>query len=439
VWIRRFACWALAGTLGLADTALITPSEAFPLLLCFMAGGAVGFAVMGLSGKWDPSGSMALSEAIWLLGIRLFDSASASVRILSALAVSFGMSATFGSLCELNRSLDPICSCLLREKRTDTARYYDRLGSTLDIAAAFVFFSFIRIRSILFIIMLFAAAAALRFPLSRRHLGRLPAPGEELTKALSLQLMPFMQRERKRRRFIWVIRRAVRFLQRGRVDGTDCLPSADTKGVIYLCNHGYVQGAVMSRAWFTRPFRSWSISDLMDPEDAYPHIRKYQVDPQPWVPERWRDPLAKSLVRLYAWLFDSLDSIPVYRNRLRKLMDTFRDTAYALECGDAVMIYPENPDDPTLAEPGYLTEGVGPFYTGFTMIGSYYYARTGETVTYIPMYCSKKKRRLMIGAPVIFDPLNDPAAEKRRIVTETRDTMLMLMEQAEGAPVTAAV
>ncbi|MCL2867617.1 MAG: hypothetical protein FWF47_07660 [Clostridia bacterium] len=431
VWIRRFACWSLAGTAYV----LCAGNDAGLLSLAALAaGGALGILLRAVSRERDPSFTAAMGALFWLAGFFFSMGTSPVFWFLSPAAMGLGMMIAFAYLSVLDGFMDAVCSLLIGREVRDTARYFDRFSATADILAAWFFFTLTGFTGVIPASLLLAAAAALRFPLKLVHLKRLPKPGEQPSKALEAQLMPFLTRRRKRRHFIWLIRRGMQLIWRGGMAGAENLPPPGTDGVVLLCNHGFVQGTIFSRLWLDRPFRSWSISDLMVREDAYPHIRQYQVNTITWLPNGLRDPLTKVLIRLFAWLFDSLDSIPVYRNRLRKLMETFRATSDALECGDAVMIYPENPDDPGLDKPGYTSQAIAPFFSGFTMIGSFYHARTGKAVTYIPMYCSKKTRLLYIGAPIVHDLQNDPAAEKERIVTLSRNAMIAFMEAAEGIP-----
>lgn len=436
VWMRRLAYFSLMGTLRIACELMAAPSWRLSRLAMLLSGGAAGWLARPRGLRRDPSTETALGEVCCLVGLPLFFLSHG----LALFMIGLGAVKAFLGVKALAGYLDALCSYLLKTEKRHTRRYFEGLSGTLDAGLGVAVFSLYPRMNLAVFCLLAAFWAAYRFPLSVLHLNRLPNPGQIPSPAIAKQLTPYVTSKRKRRRLIFMIRQLVRVLIPGRVLGAQNMPPETQKGVIYLCNHGYVQGTILSRAWFARPFRSWSLSDLMVPEDAYPHIRKYQVDTVgAFIPIRFRSAVTKVLVKFYAWLFDSLDSIPVYRNRLRQLMETFRETADALECGDLVVIYPENPDDPSLEKPGYLTDNIGPFFTGFTMIGSLYHSRTGESVTYVPMYCSKKKRRLAIGAPIVSDPERTAAEEKERIVSQAREAMLNLMAEVEGAEVGVSV
>ena len=125
-----------------------------------------------------------------------------------------------------------------------------------------------------------------------------------------------------------------------------------------------------------------------------------------------------------AWIMRSLESIPVYRDQPRALIQTFRDTVTAMEAGDNILLFPENPNDPNQAQRGYLRDSVGEFYTGFTMLAQLYHQKTGKIVQFIPIYADKKKRTLSFGPAIYYNPDNHPAEEKQRIVTYLRNQML---------------
>lgn len=434
VCLRRFATFGLVVSLPIMCESLFIPSGALPRWCAVLTGGLLGRFALNASKKGDPSTGMAFGEAVWLWGFLLTLSGHVVIQSIGFFAFAFGIWTTFLALSRFLPYLDPLCALLTTKQTPSAAALVESFLGTCDILLGLILSYFLPKTQFLILSLILALLSALRFPLDKKNLDRLDEARNTRQKVLVKQLNPYILCKRKRRHFVWVIRSFIRLTVRGRLIGESNLPPENAQGVVYLCNHGYIYGTVFSRAWFPRPFRSWSISDLMEKEHAHSHIHTFIVDPQKWIPPFMRETVTRILIRAFAWLLDSLDSIPVYRNQLRKLMFTFRETADALICGDAVMIYPENPDDASLPEPGYQAHTIAPFFTGFTMINSLYYNETGLPVTYVPMYCSLKAHTLSIGTPIVHNPDNDPIFEKERIVLEARETMLSLMRELEGEP-----
>jgi len=414
VWLKRFIYLSLAGTLG----PLLSQWQ---LLLMLLAGNGLGL----VKKVKDPTLHMVCGKIIWLVGALI------GIPLVSAALMGFGIATTFKALSKLGGYLNPLCAFLKKRPCPRAKGVMEGIGCGIDLLLSLPFVLLVPAAILLPLSLAAAIIAALRFPLSESHLNRLCTYEQTHSAALERQLAPFVYLKRKRRHLIWVVRFFVRLFCPGKLIGAENLPPPDRTGVIYLCNHGYAAATIFSRAWLNTRFRSWSISDLMDPRDAYDHVMRYQVGQWAFIPAKFKDRATKIVMRIFVWLFDSIDSIPVYRHRLRELMNTFKATEDALECGDIVMIYPENPDDPSLPEPGYVSDRIIPFFSGFTMIGSMFYDKTGCAVTYMPMYCSTGKRCMCISEPIIFNPENDMASEKERIVSLAYNSMAAMRAETE--------
>jgi hypothetical protein len=107
-------------------------------------------------------------------------------------------------------------------------------------------------------------------------------------------------------------------------------------------------------------------------------------------------------------------------------MATFRLSVEAMQSEDNLLIFPENPDAASLDKPGYLRKGIGDFFTGFTMLAPLYYNKTGKKAIFMPVYASREKRTISFGSGIEYDPGNQPAEEKMRIVNGLRESMLAM-------------
>ena len=118
-------------------------------------------------------------------------------------------------------------------------------------------------------------------------------------------------------------------------------------------------------------------------------------------PLRW--PISKLCGPLSVWAMKSVECVPVYRHKPRELTTTFRKSVEAMQAGDNLLIFPENPDaDPN--RPGYEHGRPGELFRGFTMLAQVYYARTGKCCRFVPMLAHKGMRTLSFGTEIDYDP-----------------------------------
>ena len=142
-------------------------------------------------------------------------------------------------------------------------------------------------------------------------------------------------------------------------------------------------------------------------------------------------PIAKMIGPLSVWAMGCLESIPVYRNKPRDLMNTFRMSVEALQAGDNLLIFPENPNAVAQGH-GYERQGLGELFTGFEMLAPIYYNKTGKCLRFIPAFAHQKMRTLTFAPIITFDPNNEPNAERERIVSYLQETMREMYEAEEA-------
>lgn len=204
----------------------------------------------------------------------------------------------------------------------------------------------------------------------------------------------------------------------------------DADPVIYLCNHATIYGPVTGYVFTPSHVRPWVISNIMvDMQETVPYLYKYTFSQVKWIPRSLRYPVTVAMSRLAHWAFRELDALPVYRDHPMELMKTFRKAVAAMECGDDMLIFPENPNAAGI-DHGYEREGVGELFSGFAMIGQLWHRKTGRCCRFVPMFADRDTHVLHIGKPVIYDPANESAAERQRIADEVSAEMNRL---AKGA------
>lgn len=284
-----------------------------------------------------------------------------------------------------------------------------------------------------------ALLAAFRFPLEKRYTEKLRAflmlrENGETNAPLQQQLEDVIIRVRRRRYGIKLLMLALRPFFRSQVVGADTVHLKEGVSTVFACNHGELYGPVVAYLYIPFPFRPWSINETVDRAKVADYLYTNTFQWQAWLPKRLHRPLAQLSAPVLSWIMHSVDSIPVHRGNPRALMETFRETCAAMEAGDNILLFPENPNDPSLEGPGYLREGVGPFFTGFVTAGQMYYQRTGKCARFFPLFADKTHKTLTFGTATDYDPDRPPAVEKQRIVDHLRAEMLRMAGDMESGP-----
>ena len=287
-------------------------------------------------------------------------------------------------------------------------------------------------------LVLVAAAflSAFRFPLDRRLTAKLRAflrlqENGETNLPLQKQLEDTVIKVHRKRYGIKLIILILRPLFYVRVIDKEKVRAIPGVSTVFTCNHGEIYGPIVTNLYVPFSFRPWVIDEIAEPDRSAQYLYRNTLSRQRWIPKRLRLPAAKALMVFLAWVMRSLDSITVYRDNPRELVRTFRETAAAMEAGDNLLIFPENPNDDSLDKAGYLREGVGEFFTGFAMIAQIYHQKTGKCAQFVPIFADKKHRTLSFGEPTFYKPEGPPRQEQQRISDYLRGEMLRMAGLAQ--------
>ena len=284
--------------------------------------------------------------------------------------------------------------------------------------------------------VLVALLCVLRFPLSSRYMHKLarflnireeggdnPSLEKQLEEVvLSRHRQPFLIR---------AIMAVLRPCFRHKLQGVERIVQDENNPIVFLCNHGEIYGPVAAMLYIPVPVRPWVISNMTaNPKEVAEYLYKYTFGPMTWLgPLRMK--VSRLLGRLSVWAMRQLEAIPVYRHKPRELMTTFRRSVEAMEAGDNLLIFPENPDATEI--PGYQHGGMGDMFRGFPMLAQVYYNRTGKRCRFLPMYAHKGLRTLSFGEFILYDPDADPMAERDRIVDEATRQMRAMATREDAA------
>lgn len=274
---------------------------------------------------------------------------------------------------------------------------------------------------------------ALQCPIDRRYAHKLDRllSQEEECKPLRHQLENVVLHTHRRPWFILALIAVLQRVYPHHLQGAEHIHKDEENPLIYLCNHGNLYGPMVCMLFIPSYVRPWSISQVMvDKEETVQYLYRYNFSEAKWLPRPLRMPVSRLVAALSHWCMHSLEAIPVYRDHPRQLITTFRTAVDALQCGDAMLIFPENPNA-VEQDHGYERSGVGTLFSGFAMLAPAYYHRTGKRCRFLPLYAHQGRHVLRFGEEVVYDPDNDPMAERDRLVQAIADQMNRLCAEVE--------
>jgi len=192
---------------------------------------------------------------------------------------------------------------------------------------------------------------------------------------------------------------------------------------IFVCNHSQIYGpiaAILNLPFYVKP---WVISKMVYNDQISAHIQQGTFNRQKWLPKPLRYRAGKILGPVIAFAIQSTEPIPVYQSERKDMLRMIGNSVEALEAEDNILIFPENP----FATDGYVTEGIGEFFSGFVNIARDYYRKTGKSVTFYSIYADKYKRTLSFSTGVTFDAAVPFKKEKEIITRMLYEKMLGLI------------
>jgi len=200
---------------------------------------------------------------------------------------------------------------------------------------------------------------------------------------------------------------------------------------VFVANHAGAMGPIGIAASLPLRLYPWVIGDMVDSQKAGPYLRKDFVKPELHLPDGLAAPVSTALSRITVPLLRNLGCIPVWHER--ELLETYHISDEHLAAGRSLLVFPEDPD--LLID---SRTGMRPFKTGFAHLGSLHFARTHCSLKFYPIAVHRAARRVQLGKPIAYNPLNPEAQERRRIV-HMLESIIAAMLTGGAAPVSAGV
>lgn len=189
---------------------------------------------------------------------------------------------------------------------------------------------------------------------------------------------------------------------RMQVAGAENLPD---EPCIIAANHCHMYGPIACEIYFPGNRYTWCAGEMMHLKEvpAYAY-RDFWSNKPGWI--RWFYKIGSYVIApLSVLVFGNAKTIPVYHDA--RIMTTFRLTLEKLQQGAHAVIFPECYEE--------YNHIVHRFQDGFVNIARMYYHKTGKALCFVPMYIAPLMRRMILGAPVRFNPDAPIDQERSRI------------------------
>lgn len=221
-------------------------------------------------------------------------------------------------------------------------------------------------------------------------------------------------------RFVYrLIRGAVRLCYRKpEFEGLENLPDGPC---VIVGNHAQMNGPIIAELYLPGERAIWCNGEMMHlkevPDYAFADFWPYKPRSVRW----FYRILSYLIAPLSVCVFNNARCIGVYRDE--RLLNTFRKSLKKLEEGGRIVIFPERdaPHNAILCD----------FQDGFVDLGRMYAKRTGQPLSFVPMYIAPALKKVALGAPVVYDAAADPAVERARVCSALMDAVTDL---ARGLP-----
>lgn len=198
---------------------------------------------------------------------------------------------------------------------------------------------------------------------------------------------------------------------------------------VFVCNHSELFGPMTCAVTLPVYFRPWVDERMVDKKLAIDHIMNNTMSVKKW-PIFIKKAYSNIAGRIASSVMKKFDPIKTGRLSMYAVSHMISDSLKALLAGDNLLIFPE--DSSTEKDGRYRKTGLSPLHPSFSHLGKKYYEKTGETLTFYPMYADRIHRTLQLGTPVVFNPSNSVAEEYKRITSEVEKEIRQLYAKTEG-------
>jgi hypothetical protein len=214
------------------------------------------------------------------------------------------------------------------------------------------------------------------------------------------------------------------FLWGGELVGEEYLPRRGP--AVFIANHLDATGPIAAACSIPVRVHPWVIADMMDKDLAPIWLQADFVERQLHLKSPVSQWLAKAICKISVPLFYSLGCVPVYHHDYERMRETLEISMSLLRQGKFLLVFPED----YRLQKNPVTH-IPPFQHSFVRLGERYYVETGKSLEFYPVTIHAKGY-LVVGKPVVFNPLNLVGIERRRLKEVLEDTITEMYLKLEG-------
>ena len=194
------------------------------------------------------------------------------------------------------------------------------------------------------------------------------------------------------------------FFPKMKVFGKEHLPDGP---VIIVANHCQMNGPIACEWYLPGNRYTWCAAQMMKAKEVPAYAFEDFWSQKPKYTHPFYKVLSYLITPISVLVFNNANTIPVYHDN--RVLITFKDTVAKLKDGAQIVIFPEHD-----VKRNHI---VYDFQDKFIDVAKLYYKRTGQELTFVPMYITPKLKGMYIGEGTRFSA-DAPIAEERRRICE---------------------
>ena len=209
------------------------------------------------------------------------------------------------------------------------------------------------------------------------------------------------------------------FYPKMEVEGAENLPN---EAALIVGNHTQMNGPICCELYFPTERYTWCAGEMMHLKEVPAYAYKDFWSAKPKYIRWFYKILSYIIAPLSVCIFNNANTIGVYRDT--RIMSTFKKTLTKPCEGTSVVVFPEHDKD--------YNHILCEFQDRFIDIAKMYYKKTGQELSFVPLYIAPYLRKMYLGKPIRFCAENSMEQERKRIsrylMTEITDIACSLPE-----------
>lgn len=204
--------------------------------------------------------------------------------------------------------------------------------------------------------------------------------------------------------FVWL------FSPKYQISGLNRIPDGPC---VIVGNHSQMYGPIAAELYTPGKHDTWCAGQMMHKEEAAAYAFSDFWSGKPKSVRWFYRILSHLIVPLSVLIFNNAHTIPVYHDT--RVITTYRDSIARLQQGSRMVIFPE-----CYREHNQIVHA---FQDKFVDLARFYYRKTGESLSFIPLYLAPKLKTMFFGKPIQFDPNAPIEQERERICGALMDAI----------------